>query len=415
MISIKKFRISDWELLIILWFAFFLNQADRQIFNVTMPLIKADLGLSDAECGLIASSLIWTYGLLVPIAGFFGDIFSRRNILVCCILFWSASIFLTGFASELISFILFLGIATGGAEAFYAPAANAMLSEKYVKNRAFALSIHQTSIYVGIILSGIIAGYIGEHMGWRFSFNIFGLAGIIVAVFLLILVKNEKQVEKTSIHKIKRSLKEAVKVFEKPTVIMLTLAFACMVFVNVGYLTWMPLFLVEKFNISVTYAGFSSLIYHHVGAFVGVLIGSRFSDRLALKDPRKRLILQTVALLGGAPFIFLMGFGDSQWVIYTALALFGVMRGIYDSNIFASLYEVVKPSVRSSATGFMLMFAFLMGAFAPLLLGILKPTLGLAVSFSSLSLLYVAGAGFIFLAVKFFFKKDYMKANEVIN
>ena len=188
---------------------------------------------------------------------------------------------------------------------------------------------------------------------------------------------------------------------------MLTLAFACMVFVNVGYLTWMPLFLVEKYNMSVTYAGFSSLIYHHVGAFFGVMIGSRLSDKLALTDPKKRLVIQSVALIGGAPFIFLMGFTNSQVITYTALALFGVMRGVYDSNIFASLYEVVKPATRSSATGFMLMFAFLMGAFAPLVLGILKPTLGLAASFSSLSVFYALAAGFIFLAVKLFFKNDY--------
>ena len=404
---LNKFKISEWQLLIILWFAFFLNQADRQIFNVTLPLIRGDIDLTDAEFGLIASSLIWTYGFLVPIAGFLGDIFSRRNILAFCILFWSISTFFTGFASGLIPFILLLGIATGGGEAFYAPSANALLSEKYTKNRAFALSIHQTAIYFGIILSGVLAGYIGEQYGWRRSFNVFGLAGIVLSIIFMIRIKSGQKIIRKSMADIKKSLVEAIGVFRKPTVIMLTLAFACMVFVNVGYLTWMPLFLIEKYNMSVTYAGFSSLIYHHVGAFFGVMIGSRLSDKLALTDPKKRLVIQSVALIGGAPFIFLMGFTDSQVITYTALALFGVMRGVYDSNIFASLYEVVKPSTRSSATGFMLMFAFLMGAFAPLILGILKPTLGLAASFSSLSIFYALAAGFIFLAVKLFFKNDY--------
>jgi MFS family permease len=407
MLFSNKFRISEWQLLIILWVAFFLNQADRQIFNVTLPLIREDIDLTDAEFGLIASSLIWAYGFLVPVAGFLGDIFSRRNILAFCILFWSIATFFTGFASGLIPFVLLLGIATGGGEAFYAPAANALLSERYVKNRAFALSVHQTAVYTGIILSGVLAGYIGEQFGWRRSFNVFGMAGIVLSVIFMVRIKNEQETARSSMKEIKKSLLDAISVFKKPTVIMLTLAFACMVFVNVGYLTWMPLFLVEKYDMSVTYAGFSSLIYHHVGAFFGVMLGSRLSDKLALTDPGKRLVIQSVALAGGAPFIFLMGFSGSQLITYVALALFGVMRGIYDSNIFASLYEVVKPSARSSATGFMLMFAFLMGAFAPLLLGILKPTLGLAASFSSLSVFYAAGAGFIFLAVKFFFKTDF--------
>lgn len=404
---VKKNFWSNWELLIILWFAFFLNQADRQIFNVTLPLIRGDIKLSDAEFGLIASALVWTYGLLVPVAGFLGDIFPRRNILAFCILFWSISTFFAGFASGLIPFIILLSVATGGGEAFYAPAANAMLSERYKENRAFALSVHQTSVYAGIILSGVLAGYIGEHFGWRHSFHVFGLAGVLVSVIFMLRIKNQQTTTGKSEVNIRQSITEALHVFKKPTVLMLTLAFACMVFVNVGYLTWMPLYLVEKYHMSVTYAGFSSLIYHHIGAFLGVMFGARLADRMAKSDPSKRLSVQSVALLAGAPFIFLMGYSDNQWITYTALALFGFARGVYDSNIFASLYEVVKPSIRSSATGFMLMFAFLMGAFAPLILGILKPTLGLAASFSSLSLFYLSGAVLIFIAIRFWFKMDY--------
>lgn len=410
----KQIKPFHWELLIILWFAFFLNQADRQIFNVTLPLIRGDIKLSDTEFGLIAASLIWTYGLLVPIAGFLGDIFPRRNILAFCICFWSIATFFTGFATGLIPFILLLGVATGGGEAFYAPSANAMLSERYKENRAFALSIHQTALYTGIILSGILAGYIGEHFGWRRSFNVFGAAGVLLSLVFLWRVKPTSVSVKSDSISIAHSVKEALSVFRKPTVILLTLAFGCMVFVNVGYLTWMPLYLVEQYGMSVTYAGFSSLIYHHIGAFLGVMVGARLSDKLAGKDPKKRLVIQSVALFGGAPFIFLMGFTNNQAITFSALAVFGFMRGVYDSNIFASLYEVVKPSIRSSATGFMLMFAFLMGAFAPLILGILKPTLGLAASFSSLSIFYMLGAGFIFIAVKFFFKKDYYEESQTV-
>jgi MFS family permease len=410
---LKKFW-ANWSLLIILWFAFFLNQADRQIFNVTLPLIRVDVKLSDAEFGLIAASLIWTYGLLVPVAGFLGDIFPRRNILAFCIMFWSISTFFTGFASGLVPFIILLGVATGGGEAFYAPSANAMLSERYKENRAFALSIHQTAVYAGIILSGVLAGYIGEQFGWRRSFNVFGAAGVLLSLIFLWQVKPIPKEVRAIAAPVSQSIREALGVFRKPTVLMLTLAFGCMVFVNVGYLTWMPLYLVEKHGMSVTMAGFSSLIYHHVGAFFGVMLGAKLADKLAKKNPKMRLVIQSAALLGGAPFIFLMGFADSQAVIYGALAIFGFMRGVYDSNIFASLYEVVKPSIRSSATGFMLMFAFLMGAFAPLILGVLKPTLGLAASFSALSFFYLAGSVLIFIATKLFFKNDYHEEIQMV-
>lgn len=397
-----------WELLALLWLAFFLNQADRQIFSVVLPLIRKDLGLTDAELGLIASALVWTYGLLVPIAGFIGDRFSRRNILGFCLLFWSCATLMTGFCSSVLQFILLRGVATGGGEAFYAPSANALLGENYRENRSFALSLHQTAVYFGIILSGIIAGYIGEHYGWQKAFYLFGSLGIVLA--FVFFSRIPKDVVKSTIEAQRPMLVEigetARIVVRKPTVIMLTLGFGCMVFVNVGYLTWMPSFLVDKFNMSLTDAGFSALFYHHLGAFLGVLSGAKISDYYAKTNPRSRLIVQATGLLLGAPFIYGISMSDTQVLTYVALFLFGIFRGWYDSNIVASLYEVVSPKIRSSAYGLMLACAFLIGSIAPYLLGVLKPTLGLTVGLASLSGVYVLGSLFLWAGAFLFFDRD---------
>lgn len=396
----KKYK---WELLLLLWIAFFLNQADRQIFSVVLPLVKSDLGLSDAQAGLIASSLVWTYGLLVPVAGFAGDRWNRKFIIGASLCFWSMATLLTGTSSTLLQFVLLRGIATGGGEAFYAPAANALISEEHMKRRSFALAIHQSAVYFGIILSGLIAGYIAEHYGWRSAFYLFGGLGIVIAIIIFFRLKKDlpqQVLEKISV------LQTAKSVAKKPTAVLLTLAFACMIFVNVGYLAWMPSLLVDKFGLTLTQAGFSSMFYHHAGAFAGVIIGGVIADKTARQNKRNRLLLQAFSLLAGAPFIYWIGMGSTEVVTYVALFLFGIFRGMYDSNIFASLFEVVSPAVRSSAAGLMLMCAFLVGAFSPYLLGVLKPTLGLAAGLSWLWLSYVAGGLFIFIAVLFFFKKD---------
>jgi MFS family permease len=400
-------RFYKWEMLVLLWIAFFLNQADRQIFSVVLPLIKNDLGLSDSELGLIASSLVWTYGLLVPVAGFIGDRWSRKSIIGSSLLFWSVATLATGISSTVIQFILLRGIATGGGEAFYAPAANALLSEEHKKGRSSALAIHQTAVYFGIILSGLIAGYIGQQYGWRNAFYLFGGAGILIALVIFLRLRKDTPAQEMQ----KVSIGSTAKVVgKKPTIILLTAAFACMVFVNVGYLTWMPSLLVEKFKLTLTDAGFSSMFYHHLGAFIGVIIGGAVADRLSKINPRNRLILQAVALLCGAPFIYWMGVASTASGTYIALFLFGIFRGAYDSNIFASLFEVVKPAIRSSAAGLMLMCAFLVGAFSPYFLGLLKPTLGLSAGLSLLWVSYFLGSIFIFLGVIFFFKKDQVRS-----
>jgi len=401
--EIRRLKNYKWELLILLWVAFFLNQADRQIFSVVLPLIKSDLGLSDSELGLIASSLVWTYGLLVPVAGFIGDKLSRRNIIGFSLCFWSIATLMTGLSTTFIQFILLRGIATGGGEAFYAPAANALIGEVHKKRRSFALAIHQSAVYFGIILSGIIAGYVAEHYGWKNAFYLFGGFGILIAIVIFSRIRKDipAQVEE------KVSIKQTAKtIAKKPTIILLTAAFACMVFVNVGYLTWMPSLLVDKFHLPLTSAGFSSMFYHHVGAFAGVIIGGAISDRLSKENPRNRLLVQAAGLLGGAPFIYWIGMAGTEQATYIALLFFGIFRGIYDSNIFASLFEVVNPAIRSSASGLMLMCAFLVGAFSPYILGVLKPTMGLAQGMSLLWISYFLGSVFIAIAVIFFFKKD---------
>jgi MFS family permease len=407
-----------WELLILLWFAFFLNQADRQIFSVVLPLIRKDLGLTDAELGLIASALVWTYGLLVPIAGFVGDTFSRRNIIGFALLFWSVSTLSTGLCTTLIQFILLRGIATGGGEAFYAPAANALLGQKYPQNRAFVLSIHQTGNYAGIVLSGLIAGYVGEHYGWEKAFFLFGGFGILLA---FLIIKRLQKDNPTSIsqnvspistrEKVREISRTALIIGQKSTFWLLTLGFGCMVFVNVAYLTWMPSFLAEKFALSLTNAGFSSLFYHHIGAFLGVLSGAKIADHYAKSSPQSRLIIQSLGLLIGAPFIYWMGISTNLTIAYVALFVFGFFRGWYDSNIVASLYEIIPMKLRSTSYGLMLACAFLIGASSPYLLGFLKPTLGLSAGLASLSIVYVIGGLLIASAVVFTFKKD--KVHEV--
>ena len=85
----KKNPKYKWEVLALLWVAYLLNQADRQVFNVVLPLIREDLGLSDVAIGSIATVFNLFYAVLVPIGGLVGDRFSRKWIVTGSILFWS--------------------------------------------------------------------------------------------------------------------------------------------------------------------------------------------------------------------------------------------------------------------------------------------------------------------------------------
>ena len=161
-----------WEVLLLLWMAYLLNQADRQVFNTVLPAIRDSLNLTDTSVGLIATIFSLFYALMVPIGGWAGDRFSRKWVTTISILFWSFATMFTGLASTVFMLILMRSIATGGGEAFFGPANYSLLGQYHTDTRARAMSIHQTAYYVGVILAGWLAGLIADHFGWKYSFFI---------------------------------------------------------------------------------------------------------------------------------------------------------------------------------------------------------------------------------------------------
>ncbi len=401
-----------WEVLVLLWIAFFLNQADRQVFNVVLPLIKSDLHLNDVEVGMIATVFNLVFALLVPLAGYIGDRSSKKWIIVASILLWSGATTLTGMSSGVLMFILFRSTATGAGEALFGPANYATLADYHKKTRAFAMSIHQTAYYLGIITSGFLAGYVGERWGWRNAFYLFGLVGIIHGIVLISRLKDKSRSDRPE--EDKPGLVESMKVlFYIPTALILTIAFSGLIFVLVGYLTWTPVYLYEKFNMSLAQAGFHSMFYTHIAAFLGIILAGRFSDKLAKDKPGLRLVMQAGGLLFAIPFIVLMGHSELTTSVYIGLAGFGFGRAFFDANTYSVLYDVIPERYHASATGVMQMVGFAVGSFAPLILGYLKPIIGLSSGISFLSIIWLICGILLLVGYKFYFKRDYERANAM--
>lgn len=396
-----------WELIVLLWFAFLINMADRQAYNVVLPLLSKDLGLAPDKAGLVASIFLWFYAALVPVGGFLGDIARRKWVVFGSLLLWSIGTVLSGLTTGLVGLIVFRSIATGGGEAFYFPSANSLIGQHHQKTRALAMSIHQTALYVGIIASGFVAGWLGKHYSWRSPFLVFGAVGVLLAFLIAWRMHDDPQPARASVQA-KVPLGEVLKAIAgKPTVWALWVAFGFFYFAQMGYITWMTTYLYDKYQLSLPNAGFSSMFYHHIFAALGVLLGGKVSDVLATRRRTIRIETEFIGLFLGAPFIYFMGATNSLWVCCACMAGFGLFRGIYDSNLYATLFDVIEPRYRSSAVGIMLCFVFFVSAGAPYVLGKAKMTIGLSTALSALAASYVIG-GLILLAARFLtFRKDY--------
>ncbi len=400
-----------WELIILLWLAFFLHQADRQIFNNLAPLIMSDLDLTKVQFGLVGTIFTIVVGIMVPLSGYAGDTLSRKWVVLLSILIFSMATLLTGLSTGLVMLIIFRSIATSGSEAFYYPSANSLISQYHHKTRAMGMAIHQTAQYIGIIASAF-AATVGQVYGWRYAFYVFGSLGIVLAGVILRRM-HDTPIPTTTVGADSRpdrgpSVGEVLRyIFSKRTVLILSVSFAGMVFVNIGYLTWMPTFMHERFALRLDTASFLALFCHYVAAFIGVTVGGRLSDRFALRHRSARMHFNYIGLLLGAPFIWWMGQTGSVALCCIALAGFGVFRGVYDSNLFAAPFDVIEPRYRSSTVGLMISFAFIMSASSPTLLALIARELNMGAAISSMGIVYLVSGLFVIVALCTTFEREY--------
>ena len=432
-----------WEVLALLWVAYLLNQGDRQVFNSVLPLIRDSLHLTDTSVSLIAVFFNLFYAAMVPIGGWVGDRFSRKWVTTLSILFWSVATMFTGLANGVFLLILTRSIATGGGEAFFGPANYSLLGQYHTDTRARAMSIHQTSYDVGVILAGWLAGYIGDHLGWQYAFFIFGGAGVIWAAVMAWRLRDlpRKEIAGQACNDAtadgaevspdgigpyeltsggtsaqakvanKVSIWDGFKtVFTTPTALMVTLGFCGFIFVITGYMTWVPTFLQENFGQTGAQAGLNSMLWTYVAAFIGVLLAGTLSDKWAAKDPRKRMIIQGVGLILGAAFLPFMGSARSIWVIYLCFAGWGFFRAFFDANIYAALYDVTPERLHASCSSAMIMTGFAVGATAPYILALIKEATGsLNATFPVLGAIWlVCGLACLWVSWKHY-NKDHIK------
>ena len=407
-------RFYRWELLGLLCCAFFLHQGDRAIYGVVLSSIQADLKLTDAELGKVGTVLFAVMALMMPLAGYVGDIVSRKWIITGSVIFWSGATMVTGFAQSMFGLIAFRSVATAGGESFYSPAAYPLLAAFHQKTRAFAMSVHQAALYVGVMTSGFLGGAIAQRWGWRSAFYVFGGAGIALGFVLILRLKDAPRAPASSVRSAEDRIGpvQALRVvLSTPTAVLLTIGFTAIVVFNNAYVIWAPAFVEEKFGLSKLDAGGYSMLYHHLGAMVGVLLGGRLSDAMVLHRRQFRLEFQTTAMLLGVPAILWMGLATSLPATWLAMGAVGLFRGLYESNTHASLFDVIAPRYRASAVGIMVMIGFLVGSLSPWLLGHFREVYsdgrGLSYGFASLSAAYLIGGIAVFVALKKTFLADY--------
>lgn len=397
----KKISAYAWAVVALLWPVAMLNYLDRQMIATVRVSMRADIPsiTNDQDFGTLMAVFLWMYAFLSPLGGYIADRFNRRWTVIGSLFVWSAVTWLTGHAttySQMLSFRALMGVS----EAFYIPAALALIADFHTGNtRARAVGIHQSGIYAGLTLGGI-GGYIADQSSWRNCFTWFGAAGVIYAIVLILTLRDapEEPHDLTAGQNSISIVGTLRALWTQPAFWMLVVYFTLPAIAGWFTKNWLPTYLADTFNLKQGPAGLSATGYIQVASFIGVLLGGVVADRWMRRTGRGRIFASALGVLLLVPALLGLGYVWSMGSAIGFMILFGLGWGFYDCNNMPILCQIARPEHRATGYGFMNFVSISVGAGATVLLGWMRDHgIKFSAAFAVSAVLALASAGLILL------------------
>ena len=287
-----------WVLFILAIFSI-ITYIDRTSISNTGSLITQDLHLSEKEFGWILGSFAFAYGIFEIPAGLWGDLKGPKSIILRIVLSWSVFTILTGFSySFTMLFIIRFLFGMGEAGAY--PNATIVIQRWFPKQETGrAQSIIWIASRIGAALAPFLAVSIMVTLGWRYVFYIFGVLGLLWAIFWGFWFQNEpknmpgikeaelKHIEEgREIKTHKNSLQVFLKIIKTPNVWALMSMYHCLLYGAYFYLSWMPKYLKNGKHIDDAHIAFLASLPFILGT-IGCFSGGFLSDFIAKKKGLK--------------------------------------------------------------------------------------------------------------------------------
>ncbi|MCC7340554.1 MAG: MFS transporter [Bryobacterales bacterium] len=353
-----------------------LNYLDRQMLaSMKFSLMHdiPDIG-SEANWGAILAFFKWTYAFLSPFGGYVADRTNRRYVIAGSLLVWSVITWLTAHVTTYEQLLL-TRTAMGISEAFYIPAALALIADYHVgETRSRAVGFHQMGIYAGVILGGF-SGYAADHpdLGWRWMFDLCGFVGILYAIPLFLMIKDPFQKAEVLKSDQISPLKAIKELAGNRSFQLLVVYFTLPAMAGWIIRDWMPAILKTEFGIGQGEAGVSATLYWMLAAAGAAFGGGWMADRWMRKNNRGRIYTSAIGM--GLIVISLAGVGLSPQtgllsVAVASLVVFGVGYGFFDINNMPILCQIVRPHLRASGYGMMNFVSISFGGIADWAFGI---------------------------------------------
>ena len=355
--------------LILLTLGYVLNTMDRsQILAASLQAIKKDFGASDFQMGVLTGlPFAVFYSIMgIPIAAW-ADRSNRRNVLALAVASWSAMTALFGMAVNYgMLFAARVGTAIG--EAGGSPPSHSLISDYFPKSRrGTAFSVYALGVPIGSSLGAAYGGWGNQTFGWRTTFVIAGLSGIVMSLIMWLTIKEPPRGLSDGVARGDRAAVPGMfevlgTLWQRRSFRHLTLAAALHSVVWYASGSFNNAFLQRSHQMSVGEASYWIAVLSAI-AGVGTFLGGLAADRLSVRfnDRRWYMWVPGIATLLCVPFQFLAYLSADRAIVFTSFVGLMFTAAVFFGPSFAMTQALATLRMRSVATSLLLFIQTLIG------------------------------------------------------
>lgn len=400
-------------------FIFFLvnliSQMDGVILAILAEPIRRELGLTDSQLGLLRFAFSLFYALFGLAIGRLTDTWARAKLLSIAIVVFSAATAACGAAQNFVQ--LFLGrVVVGMGEAGGVPTKYSMVGDIFApEQRPRALALIQAGLGIGSLAGLMLAGYLADTVGWRNTFLLFGLPGLLLAAVIALTIREPARgtfERNPGLMREAPPLREALRaLLRNRSFIFIVFAYSATTFGLTGIAYWMPSFIVRTFGMSLTDVGLYYGSISGVGFIAGIFISAAVSPRMLKADRRWEMRLPGLVNLAVAGiYLAMFTLATTPTEVFVLAGINSFFLGLTAGPASASIQSTVSARMRGVAISITMFVSSLLGqGVAPWLIGffsdLLKPSYGeqsLHVALTVSPVIFLLGAALYLIGAKRF-------------
>lgn len=361
---IKK-RTSTW-VLVLMTLTYTSSFMDRTVLSIVQNPIKQEFGLSDTQLGLLSGfAFALFYSVLgIPVARL-AERMDRRWLIAVSLAIWSGATALSGLARSFASLFAFR-VAVGVGEAGASPPAHSLITDFFPPHRrGTAFSIYSLGVSIGVLIGSIAGGYIAQSYGWRMTFVIFGVPGLILAILVPLTIREPKRGRldppRAGADKLP-SLGEVFRRFVHKRALFHCVAGASVAaFGAYSIISFSAPFFIRAHGATLAQAGVFLGLTGGLSAGVGIFFSGQITDWASPRDARWAVWIPAAGLLLATP-LYITGFLlSSQSAAMVFLLVAPALQYLYLGPTMGLMHNLVTPRMRATATAFLYLAVNLFG------------------------------------------------------